>query len=767
VNESIMTIHQPPANVNHNSLNVEVSLPTETTELLQLGCKLFPCRPDTKRPAIGGWQEAATDDPVQLLEWLKQGWLLGIYCAGSGFVGLDVDLKNDPQAWEWTYNWLSNAGFTGFDKPLQFSRSKAPHYAFRTPPDWEPRAHKGIRTFKISDFRALEPDEADKEIFSIRNRGLLIAAGSVVEGLKYKLPPEPTIHEWLPAISEALGHGSVIEAPTHNAEAGLQNCTFEEVDRAIDILLPTGAFDVEEDWTQAIWRIKRSLGAAGWPLVEKISYADDEDLRLTKWNNERSSVPDPYGALTIIKAAERVLKGNGLSDPIIAAAAQRYNGAVAKQKAVEGMKGVAQLVKTDSAPIATAATSAAPNALPLPPTAEQIAAEQAAAIDAAHEEEFPTPAGGFILTSEKFTAGHRPPDYLIRPVIQRRYCYSITAGTGGGKTTVAMLLAAHVGIGKPIDANVTCKPGTVIYFAGENPDDCRTRWLGLTRDMGINPNSVDVHFIDGALHLSKVKERITAEIEAKKLAPALIIIDTSMAFFEGEDPNNNREQLEHARRMRSLCALPSGPCVLILCHPVKNASDDNLKPYGGGSFINEVDGNISLKKSADGKMVGMETDPDKFRGARFSPLNFQLVTIWDHPEIVDSDGLPMPTVVARPISAGEVERAEAKASKDEDKVLKVLCDGTPMIVADLAKAMAWGWVKTDRLLKRLEEEGLATVTKKLWSATPKGQKYLNALATAQPIVEAPPLAPANLGSAPYPLPTRSVTPHPMPPQSSE
>jgi hypothetical protein len=100
------------------------------------------------------------------------------------------------------------------------------------------------------------------------------------------LRPEawPIIHPWLPALGDALGKRSTIEAPIHDSETGLKNCTFEEVDRAIDVLLPTGAFDVEADWTQDIWRIARSLGVEGWPLVEKISYVDDQDLRLVKWN---------------------------------------------------------------------------------------------------------------------------------------------------------------------------------------------------------------------------------------------------------------------------------------------------------------------------------------------------------------------------------------------------------------------------------------------------------------------------------------------------
>jgi AAA domain len=373
--------------------------------------------------------------------------------------------------------------------------------------------------------------------------------------------------------------------------------------------------------------------------------------------------------------------------------------------------------------------------------------------------------------------GHKPADYLIRPIVQRRYCYSLTAGTGTGKTTVAMLLAAHVAIGRKINDDVTCKKGTVLYFAGENPDDCRTRWLGLTRNMEIDPATTDVHFIDGAMHLSKVKERITAEIEAKKLEPALIVVDTSMAFYEGDDPNNNKEQIEHARRMRSLCALPSGPCVLILCHPVKNASDDNIKPYGGGAFLNEIDGNIQLRKSADGKMVAAEADPGKFRGAQFSPISFELVTVWDHPEIVDSDGAPMSTVVARPISTGEAVRREEVGNKDDIAALNMLCDQGAKRQADVAKALDWLYragakqgkpddKRARTVLRRLLKKGYVTEDLGVWTATTKGQKAANNVDRAIPEGARQTLPPANLGSAAFPTP-RMITPPPMPPETGK
>ena len=54
-----------------------------------------------------------------------------------------------------------------------------------------------------------------------------------------------------------------------------------------------------------------------------------------------------------------------------------------------------------------------------------------------------------MQTSAEFVAGFAPPDYLIDGVMQRRYVYSFTGPTGSGKTTIALLIAAHVALGMP------------------------------------------------------------------------------------------------------------------------------------------------------------------------------------------------------------------------------------------------------------------------------------------------------------------------------
>jgi AAA domain-containing protein len=190
-------------------------------------------------------------------------------------------------------------------------------------------------------------------------------------------------------------------------------------------------------------------------------------------------------------------------------------------------------------------------------------------------EDGPSAVPALIQSSADFIAAYVPPDYLIDGLLQRRYCYSFTGRTGDGKTAIVLRIAAQIGTGRAL-AGHEVEKGRVLMFAGENPDDVRARWLAMSQQMDFDVETIKVYFVPGRFKISELIERIRDEVR-KLGGVSLLIIDTSAAYFEGDDENSNVQLGGHASGLREL-SLPGGPTTIINCHPTKNATDDNLVP---------------------------------------------------------------------------------------------------------------------------------------------------------------------------------------------
>jgi hypothetical protein len=340
------------------------------------------------------------------------------------------------------------------------------------------------------------------------------------------------------------------------------------------------------------------------------------------------------------------------------------------------------------------------------------------------------PAGPYIVSSADFLAGFVPPDYLIDGILQKRFCYSMTAPTGTGKTAVALILSVHVALGRSI-GDALVEKGRVLYLAGENPDDIRMRWLAAADKLNFDTETIDVNFLPGVFKISEIGARIYAEVQ--KIGPvALVIVDTSAAYFEGDDENANVQQGVHARRMRSLVGLPGQPAILVACHPVKNAAADNMVPKGGGSFLNEVDGNLTCTKVDSVVTLHWQ---GKYRGPDFAPLPFELHTVTTD-RLKDSKGRPIPSVVATPLSDKERGEAESQSRKDEDNVLLMIAGGNRRSLTDIAMLLNWtikgsgkpNKAKVQRVGDRLKKSKLVTAERGgAYELTAKGKKEVERL----------------------------------------
>jgi hypothetical protein len=188
-----------------------------------------------------------------------------------------------------------------------------------------------------------------------------------------------------------------------------------------------------------------------------------------------------------------------------------------------------------------------------------------------------------------------------------------------------------------------------------------------------------------------------------------VVVDTSPAYFAGEDENNNPQMGHHARCLRAFTDLPGGPTVIACCHPVKGADSENLLPRGGGAFLNEVDGNLTASKRDSIVEIHWQ---GKFRGPDFSPIGFQLLTT-TCTELKDSKGRSIPTVIAKPLTEAARGNIESDQRREEDALLALLLLAPGGSLRSIAEALGWRTItgdpqvfKSQRVAKRLKAHGL-------------------------------------------------------------
>jgi AAA domain len=330
------------------------------------------------------------------------------------------------------------------------------------------------------------------------------------------------------------------------------------------------------------------------------------------------------------------------------------------------------------------------------------------------------------LSSAEFVKGFVPPDYLIIGWLQRRFVYALTAATGDGMTAIALLVTLMVSQGSDL-GKLKVKRGRILYFAGENPDDIRMRWMATTQQIGLTPEDIDnVFFVPGVFKFTEISDRIREEMAAHELA--LVVVDTSAAYFETDDENNNMQALAHAKRLRELSRLPGGPTVLICCHPTKNA--ENLVPRGGGAFLNEVDGNLTCERND----LAIELHwTGKFRGPDFAPLLFQLKVV-THERLKDSDNNLIQTVVAQPLGEEGLKDINLRNNKDQDEVLLSINEEPGLASRERAQKLNWFMKSNEpyhmrvvRAERALEKYHLIKKNRSGWELSDRGHKEVRRL----------------------------------------
>jgi hypothetical protein len=282
---------------------------------------------------------------------------------------------------------------------------------------------------------------------------------------------------------------------------------------------------------------------------------------------------------------------------------------------------------------------------------------------------------------------------------------------------LAYLFATGVSLGKR-----EVEQCRVLYLAGENPDDVRARWIAMSDKLEFDADTIDVHFAEGVFSVSGMLERISED--AGNLGGfGAVIVDTSAAYFEGDEENDNVQLGNHARLLRKITEIPGEPGVIVGCHPIK--SGENVLPRGGGAFLAEVDGNLTCKKLSD-EIIELHWD-GKYRGSSFEPVLFEIVAVTSD-LVVDAKRRLIPSVMVKLTDNEALESMEDIRADDRDQIV-LLLDATPgMPQAKMAEALGWASkygpdkAKVNRRLGDLLRHKLVEKDMRgRYSLTPKGK----------------------------------------------
>jgi hypothetical protein len=176
------------------------------------------------------------------------------------------------------------------------------------------------------------------------------------------------------------------------------------------------------------------------------------------------------------------------------------------------------------------------------------------------------------------------------------------------------------------------------------------------------------------------------------------------------------------KRVRPLTFLPGKPVVVIPSHPVKNADNDNMVPYGGGSILNEIDGNLAMLIEPTGLI--QLTWQRKFRGPNFDPLFYSMDKTRKCPLIVDSSGSEIPLPVMFPADENENENIMTLMASADRRVMKAIAENPGATHRELSAAAGVAYGSVGRAINRLKRDKLVRVVLDKLELTKEGEKAL-------------------------------------------
>jgi hypothetical protein len=218
-----------------------------------------------------------------------------------------------------------------------------------------------------------------------------------------------------------------------------------------------------------------------------------------------------------------------------------------------------------------------------------------------------------------------------------------------------------------------------------------------------------------ALPLASAVQHILEEARRMEGYYSLVLVDTSISYYSGDDEDDNLQARTHAWHLRALAELPGHPAIVANTHPTKSADRENLLPRGGGAFLNEIYTNLTVWAESETATLHWHR---KKRGPDFDPIPFEF-----HGKSIEEHGKQIPTVYAAHITEQREGELRRKRQQTEDRLLY------EMLHTPTAGYRSWadscqmsGTSAVHRVMQRLKDDKLVQKYRGQMVLTEAGKK---------------------------------------------
>ena len=236
----------------------------------------------------------------------------------------------------------------------------------------------------------------------------------------------------------------------------------------------------------------------------------------------------------------------------------------------------------------------------------------------------------------------RPPDWLLRGMLERDTFALVFGDPGCGKSFVAIDWACRIATQTPWRGN-SVQGGTVVYLAGEGQQGFGRRIRAWSEFNGVDLAGIPL-FVAPAVAIPNPADLVAlaGAIDASAGRPVLIVVDTLARCFGGGDENSTQDMSQFV----SACDVirQRYGCTILVVHHTGHG--DKSRARGAIALKAALDAEYRLENNdhlllTATKMKDAETPP---------PLTMELVSV-ELPGLVDEHGNPITSAAINVLDA--------------------------------------------------------------------------------------------------------------------